>query len=116
MGIATHASFFLQKPTIGVAKNYFKVRDIEFRMPADADMAYTDIEAGGTVYGRALRTHKGIKPIFVSVGNYIDLDTATRIVMSFVNEESRVPVPTRLADLDTHKMRAQYQGAGQRAK
>lgn len=32
MGIATHASFYLDKPTIGVAKSYLKINDVDFTM------------------------------------------------------------------------------------
>ena len=103
MGIATHASFHLNKPTIGVAKSYLKVDNTDFVMPQDEDGAYTNIVVKGKVYGRALRTHKGIKPIFVSCGNWITLNTATNIVLSLVDKSSRQPAPTRLADIETRK-------------
>lgn len=105
MGIATHASFYLNKPTIGVAKSYLKINNVDYTMPEDQDGAYTDIIVNGKVYGRAIRTHKGVKPIFVSCGNWITLDTATDIVLSLVNSDSRQPLPTRLADIETRKQR-----------
>lgn len=111
MGIASHASFYLNAPTIGVAKTYFRVeKGLDYTEPDISAGSYTDIEWNGEVYGRALRTHNGIKPVFVSVGNNISLDTAVKITLDMVNEESRLPIPTRLADLETHKMRAVLSG------
>ena len=74
-------------------------------MPGNTAGLYTDIVINGEVYGRALRTRKDVKPVFVSCGNRIDIDTAVEITMSFINGESRLPVPVRLADLETHVMR-----------
>lgn len=108
MGIATHASFFLNKPTIGVAKSYLKIKNTDYIEPKNIVNSYTDIIIDNEVYGRALRTHLNVKPIFISCGNYIDLDTTTNIVINFINDESRIPIPTRLADLETHKLRAIY--------
>ena len=105
MGIATHASFYLNKPTIGVAKKYHKIDDVDYTMPSNEKNAYTDIVIAGEVYGRVLRTLKNVKPVFVSIGNYIDLDTATKVVCDFITSESHIPLPTRLADIETHKMR-----------
>lgn len=105
MGIATHASFYLNKPTIGVAKSYFKIESVNFVMPCDEDGAFTDIVINNTIYGRALRTHKGVKPIFISCGNWIDIDTATNITLKLINNESRLPIPVRRADLETKRMR-----------
>ncbi len=103
MGIASHASFYLDAPTFGVAKTYFRVHeDAFYDEPADEPGSFSDITVEGEVYGRALRTHKGVKPVFVSVGNQISLDTACQIAMSFVTKESHIPLPTRLADLETH--------------
>lgn len=102
MGIATHASFFLNKPTIGVAKSYLKIKETDFEMPEDEEGSYTDIVINKEIYGRVLRTRKTVKPIFISCGNYIDLDSSTEIVLNLINNESRLPIPTRLADLETH--------------
>ena len=108
MGIATHASFFLDKPTIGIAKSYLKINGVDFQMPDDELGGYKDIIINDQVYGRALRTRKGVKPIFISCGNYIDLNTATEMVLNFITKESRIPIPTRLADLETHIIKREF--------
>ena len=112
MGIATHASFFLNKPTIGVAKSYLKIQGVDFIMPENLAGSYTNIVINNEVYGRTLRTTQNVKPIFVSCGNWIDLDTSTEIVMKCINDESRLPIPVRLADLETHIIRKQLMGRG----
>lgn len=108
MGIATHASFYLNKPTIGVAKTYLKIKNVDFIMPENKVKAYTDIIIDGEVYGRTLRTRKGVKPIFISCGNWIDLDTATEITLHFVEKDSRLPITIRYADMATHEARGRY--------
>lgn len=49
MGLATHASFFLNKPTIGIAKSYFKVHDSDFVMPGNEAGSYEDISIGNDI-------------------------------------------------------------------
>lgn len=105
MGIATHASFYLNKPTIGVAKTYYNVNNIDYIMPENEKFAYTDIINNDEVYGRVLRSHKNVKPIFISIGNYISLETATNVVCEFITNESRIPLPTRIADIETRRIR-----------
>ncbi|KMQ16998.1 endonuclease V [Bacillus mycoides] len=105
MGIATQASFDLAKPTIGVAKTYLKIKNKDFVVPKNKVGAFTDIVIDGEVYGRALRTRVDVKPVFISCGNWIDLDTATEITMYFVEKNSRLPITTRYADLATHMTR-----------
>ena len=103
MGIATHASFYLNKPTIGIAKTYFRVdRQTDYTEPENEAGSYTDIVIDGEVYGRALRTHKDVKPVFISIGNYVSLDTACALALQLTDRESHIPLPTRLADLETH--------------
>ena len=115
MGIATHASFYLNKPTIGIAKTYFRVdRKNDYTEPENEAGSYTDIVIDGEVYGRALRTHKDVKPIFISVGNFVSLDTACALALRLTDRESHIPIPTRLADLETHAAReAERNAAGQ---
>lgn len=108
MGLATHAGIIIEKPTIGVAKSYYKIGNAEYNMPNDTDFSYTDIIINGEVYGRTLRTKKGVKPIFISIGNGIDLNTTTEAVIKMITNESHIPLPTRLADIMTHKMRKIY--------
>lgn len=108
MGIASHASFYLEKPTIGVAKTYYRAdKKTEFTMPDAQAGSYTDIVMNGEIYGRTVRTHTNVKPVFVSVGNGISLDTAIELTLQLVDKESHIPIPTRLADLETHRMRTE---------
>lgn len=108
MGIATHASFYLKRPTIGVAKSYLKIKDTDFKMPKNEIGDFTYIEVGGEVYGAVLRTRKDVKPIFISSGNWIDMETSIKITLHFVEKNSRLPITTRYADLATHESRRKY--------
>lgn len=111
MGLATHAGILINKPTIGIAKSYFKINGVDFTMPASEAGAYTDIIIDEEVYGRVLRTAENVKPIFLSIGNMIDLDTAMELTNMVIAKDSHIPAPTRMADLLTHKVRKEYQGA-----
>ncbi|MEK5232473.1 endonuclease V [Lysinibacillus sp. FSL K6-0232] len=108
MGIATHASFYLNRPTIGVAKSYLKIDDTDFQMPENNKGDATDINVNGKIYGAALRTRKDVKPIFVSCGNWIDLATSIQITLHLIEKDSRLPITTRYADLATHTSRQKY--------
>ncbi|WFD11898.1 endonuclease V [Tepidibacter hydrothermalis] len=105
MGIATHASLFLNKPTIGIAKSYLKIDGVDYIMPENEKGSYKDIIINNEIYGRVVRTRPDVKPIFISCGNYIDLGTCNKIAMELVNKDSRLPIPVRLADLETHILR-----------
>lgn len=105
MGLAAHASFYLEAPSMGIAKHYFKVEGAEFTMPSGARGSFSDITKDGRVLGRAVRTLESVKPVYVSVGNHIDIDAATMLALELTDEESHIPAPTRYADLETHIMR-----------
>ena len=112
MGIATHASFYLKSPTIGIANTYYRIdRNLNYKEPDNMIGSFSDIELNGEVLGRVLRTQKNIKPVFLSVGNYISLDTATEITMGLICKESHIPIPTRLADIETHYERKRLTGS-----
>lgn len=110
MGIATHASFYLNKPCIGVAKTFFRSEEnLSFDMPDNYIGASTNIVSNtNEILGIALRTRPNCRPVFVSVGNYMSLENAKAIIMHCVNKESRIPIPTRLADIETHKLRKEF--------
>ena len=102
-----HMLLFLNKPTIGVAKNYLKIDNVDFTMPKNKARSYEDIVIRDEIAGRVLRSRNDVKPIFISCGNYIDLQTTTEIVLNLINEESRIPIPVRFADLETKRLREQ---------
>lgn len=110
MGLAAHASFYLDAPTAGIAKHYFRVEGASFTEPGQEAGSWSDIVRDGSVLGRALRTRRGVKPVYVSVGNRVDLDTVTALALRLTDGESRIPRPTRLADLETHAQRRILQG------
>lgn len=112
MGLATHAGILLDKPGIGVAKSYFKIENTEYTEPDREAFAYQDIVIHGEVYGRVVRTHKDVKPIFLSVGHKVDIETAMEIVKVLVTKDSHIPIPTRYADMMTHEMRKRYREKG----
>jgi len=105
MGIATYASFSLGRPTVGVAKTFSRLKGLTYQMPEDRVGAYTLISGDDAVYGAAVRTRAGVKPVFVSCGNWIDLETAIKLTMGLVTMKSRIPLPLREADLATRRLR-----------
>ncbi len=104
-GIASHAGVILNMPTIGIAKSYYKIFDVDYSEPDFKSGSYQDIIIKQEIYGRVLRTHENVKPVFVSIGHKICLNTATEIAMHFVTKESHIPAPTRFADLETRVAR-----------
>lgn len=91
MGIATHLGLFLDRPTIGCAKSIL-VGD--YTIPDDCKGKYCLLKENGEVIGAALRTKEGVKPVFVSPGNMIDLLSAIRIVLECAGQY-RMPEPIR---------------------
>ncbi|MBF6194886.1 endonuclease V [Nocardia sp. CDC186] len=92
-GLACHLGLLTGVPTIGVAKTVWG----EYAEPGPERGAATDITIDGAVVGRALRTRAGVKPVFVSVGHRIDLDTACAQVLA-LTPRYRLPETTRHAD------------------
>lgn len=93
-GIACHLGLLLDRPTIGCAKSRL-VGD--HRPPPAKPGGSVPLTEGDEIIGRVLRTKRNCKPVFVSIGHRIDLDLATRIIMSCV-DKYRIPKPTRDAD------------------
>ena len=112
MGIASQVSFDIGKTSIGVAKSYYKIEDTNYKEPGKLRGESTDIVIHDEVYGCVLRTMDNVKPVFVSAGNYISLKTSIDIVLSLIDKDSHIPVPTREADLETHKKRTECQNTG----
>jgi deoxyribonuclease V len=73
MGLASHVGLFLDVPTVGCAKSVLVGR---FEEPGPEKGSATDLVHRGEVVGRAVRTRERVSPVYVSVGNGIDLDSA----------------------------------------
>jgi len=97
LGIASHVGVILDIPSIGVAKEKLYGK---FNEPPDSEGAWTPLTSPGkgNTIGAVLRTKKGTKPVFVSIGHRIDLKTAVRITRQ-CTRGYRIPEPTRQADI-----------------
>jgi deoxyribonuclease V len=51
-----------------------------------------DLIADGEVIGKVLRTRDNVKPVFISVGHRVSLDTAVRIALELARGK-RLPEP-----------------------
>ena len=94
MGLATHLGILLEKPAVGCAKS---VLYGTYEEPADekGSVAYM-YDNAGEVIGAAVRTRQGVKPVYVSIGNKIDLEKSIEIVLR-CSTKYRIPEPLRLA-------------------
>ncbi|MFF0607148.1 endonuclease V [Nocardia tengchongensis] len=92
-GFACHLGLLAGIPTLGVAKNAWG----DYEEPGLDRGSSSVITIDGDPVGRALRTRTGVKPVFVSVGHLIDLDTACAQVLA-LTPEFRQPETTRRAD------------------
>jgi deoxyribonuclease V len=93
-GFASHLGLALDLPSIGVAKSRLTGTHDE---PGQERGAWTPLLDEGEVIGACLRTRSGVRPIYVSIGHRVTLDTAMRIVLRTATRY-RLPEPTRLAD------------------
>lgn len=96
-GFASHLGLALGKPTIGVAKS----RLIGKPTKIGRDIFLVE---NGQIIGSVVTTKEYLKPVYVSVGHLISLDTAVRIVERCVRN-SRIPEPLLQAHKTASKRR-----------
>jgi deoxyribonuclease V len=92
-GIASHLGVLLDLPAIGCAKSVLVGRYGELGNEIGNT---TELLDKGEVIGMALRTRQGCKPIIVSIGHRVDLESAIRLTLA-CGRGYRLPEPTRLA-------------------
>jgi deoxyribonuclease V len=95
IGLASHLGIILDIPTIGCAKSRLCGSHNE---PANEPGDYTDLIDKDEIIGAVVRTKHGVKPVYVSIGHRISLDTAISWIMHCCRGY-RLPQPTRLAHL-----------------
>lgn len=93
MGLATHLGILLDMPAIGCAKSRLCGTYAE---PDEHKGSWTHLTDGDEVIGAAVRTRTRVRPVFVSVGYRVDLETAVALVLSCVSKY-RLPEPIRWA-------------------
>ncbi len=93
IGLASHIGLLLDKPSIGCAKT---------RLIGDYDEVedevgcYSNLRVQKKIVGAVLRTRKNVKPVFVSPGHKIDLNTSIGLILKSCCRY-RLPEPVRQA-------------------
>ncbi|GII58320.1 endonuclease V [Planotetraspora thailandica] len=108
-GLACHLGVLTGLPTVGVAKTAFVGSHEE---PGRERGSWSELRLDGDVVGRVLRTQDRIKPVFVSTGHAVDLETACHNVLA-LTPHHRLPETTRAADrLSRDALQAALKGVG----
>ena len=101
LGLASHLGLYLDVPAVGCAKSRL-VGQHEEPGPEKGDTA--DLLYRKKVVGRVLRTRARVSPVYVSVGNRIDLTGAVDLVLRCCTRY-RLPETTRQAHNAANRLR-----------
>ncbi|ESP91216.1 MULTISPECIES: deoxyribonuclease V [Pseudoalteromonas] len=93
-GMASHLGVLLDIPTIGCGKTKLVG---EYQMPDSQKGSCADLIDAQTCIGKVLRTQDGVKPVFVSIGHRVSIDTAIEWINK-LTPKYRLPETTRQAD------------------
>ena len=93
LGIASHLGLLADLPSIGVAKT--RLCGV-YTEPPNERGAWAPLRADGEIVGAVLRTRPGVKPLYISSGHRIGLETAIGYVMGCCTRY-RLPETTRWA-------------------
>jgi deoxyribonuclease V len=104
-GIACHIGILFDKPTIGCAKSRLVG---EHQDPDKKAGSASPLMLDGERLGVVLRTRDHVRPIYVTTGHRISLDTAVGLVKQCL-DGFRIPKPTREADHYVRDLRRAYQ-------
>jgi deoxyribonuclease V len=96
-GLASHLGVLLDKPSIGCAKSILIGTHGTLDESAGSWTELVDEKAGGERIGAVVRIRDSVRPVYVSQGNRVSLETAIRLTLAVANG-FRIPRPTRDAD------------------
>jgi deoxyribonuclease V len=109
-GLASHIGVLLDRPTIGCAKSRLIG---QFEEPERVFGAHTPLVDRGEVVGAAVRTRPRHKPLFVSPGHKVSVETAVAIALACCRDGRFLPEPTRLAhEIVTRERRVAMEATG----
>ncbi len=100
-GLASHLGVLTSIPTVGCAKSRL-LGEADEPGPEAGD--WVPLRHGGRMVGAVLRTRRGVKPLYVSVGHLIDLDSCISMVLS-CTRGYRLPEPQRRAHLEADRLK-----------
>lgn len=92
-GLACHMGVVTDTPTVGVAKSRLIGEHAE---PAGERGSWVPLAHQGEVIGAVLRTRSGVRPLYVSIGHRVSLETAVQLVLQ-ATPRYRLPETTRQA-------------------
>jgi len=101
LGIASHLGLFIDKPSIGSAKSVLVGK---YEEPDIGRGSTSPLMKDGVQVGVALRTRAGVSPVFVSVGNKIDIAGAVEVILTSA-PRYRIPEPIRKAHSFSNEVR-----------
>lgn len=96
-GLACHLGVLLDRPAIGCAKSILIGKHGALKPKERSWTRLVDERAGGETIGAAVRTRTAVRPVYVSQGNRVSLESAVRLTLA-VTDGFRIPRPTRQAD------------------
>jgi deoxyribonuclease V len=96
-GLACHLGVLLDRPSIGCAKSLLIGTHGELGEGAGSWVPLIDAKVNGERIGAVVRTRTGVRPMYISQGHRVSLETAIRLTLQ-VGEGVRIPRPTRAAD------------------
>ena len=94
LGVACHLGILTNIPTIGVGKS--RLTGSHQSVP-DIRGEHSVLEDKGEIIGKVLRTRTGVKPLYISTGHRVSLDTAVELALKAA-PKYRLPEPVRWAD------------------
>jgi deoxyribonuclease V len=100
-GIASHIGSHVDIPVIGCAKKKLFGEYVE---PGKNKFDYTYLKDNKTIIGIVFRSRDGVKPIFISPGNNIDLKGCLNLIKQTIGKY-RIPEPLRNAHFVCNQLR-----------
>jgi len=109
-GLAAHMGLILDVPSVGCAKTRLVGT---FREPGGRRGQHSPLVCNEKRIGAVLRTKDRVKPVFVSQGHRVSLESAVKIVLQCARRY-RIPEPIRRAHILVNRMRleAAQKGTG----
>lgn len=95
LGLASHLGVLLGVPTIGVPKTPFHSID---RLPDAPRGSHYVLTKEWGAEGASIRLRANVKPVYVSPGHLVDLDSAIALCLAWSSGRHRVPEPLQAAD------------------